>query len=99
MARRQSHDELCSCHPGVGVSRVVVEGRKALAKLLRLIADQVEEGSIDHPFSIQPAPHLGPFVVRVGGIDYDMAAELPGVIPDDEDDDALDTLPGKGLAR
>lgn len=63
------------------MTTVAIEGRAAFAAMLRLLADQVDAGSISHPFSIQPAPHLGSFVVRVGGIDYDLGS-LPGIIPD-----------------
>lgn len=72
---------------------VVVEGRAAFAALLRLLATQIEGGTIVHPFSIQPAPHLGPFVVRVGGVDYDLAEDLPGLLVGEDDTPA--TVPGK----
>lgn len=77
---------------------VIVQGRTAFAEMLRLLAAQVDDGSIDHPFSIQPAPHLGPFVVRIGGIDYDLSGGLPGVLPDTSDtDETPTTAPGKSL--
>lgn len=77
------------------MSCLVVDGREALAALLRLIADHIETGAVNHPPSIMPAPHLGPMVVRVGGIDYDLAAALPGCIPEGDDGDTPATAPGK----
>lgn len=78
------------------MSSIAVSGRKAFAALLRTIADQIEEGSIIHPPSIQSAPHLGPFVVRVVGVDYDLALRTPGVTPDPADDEETPTTePGK----
>ncbi len=68
------------------MSSVTVRGRSGCARLLRLLADQIDQGELIHPPSMQPAPHLGPFVVRIGGIDYDLAAGLPGVIDEDDDE-------------
>lgn len=61
---------------------VVISGRTACAELLRLLARQIESGDLLHPPSIMPAPHLGPYVVRVGGFDYDLAAAIPSVADD-----------------
>lgn len=62
------------------MTMVAVHGRQAFADLLRLLAAQVESGALTHPFSIHPAPHLGPFAVRLAGVDYDLVGVLPGVI-------------------
>lgn len=79
------------------MSSIVISGRTACAQLLRLLADQIEAGDVLHPPSIMPAPHLGPYVVRVGGFDYDLAGGLPGIEDDPADDPAEgETAPGKG---
>ena len=69
------------------MTRVVVQGRAAFARLLRFLADQVESGELLGPPSVSPAPHLGEFAVRVGGFDYDLDVGLPGITPDPADDD------------
>ena len=72
---------------------VVVQGRSAFAKLLRLLADQVEAGDLPWPLSIAPAPHLGPYAVRVFGLDYDLAVGLPGVSAELDPNADIDTKP------
>lgn len=68
------------------MSRVVLRGKAACARLLRLLADHIEWGDLAAPPTVVPAPHLGEWAVRIA-VDYDLAEELPGVVPDPADDE------------
>lgn len=54
---------------------MTVSGRKAIADLLRMLAEHVESGVMISPPAIYPAPHLGPMAVRIGGVDYNLGSD------------------------
>jgi hypothetical protein len=60
---------------------VTISGQAALAELFRLLSRYLDDDVLVTPFSVQPAPHLGAFVVRVGDINIDLSAAR-GVVPD-----------------
>lgn len=76
---------------------IVITGREACAEMLELLAKHVRGFAINYPPAIYPAPHVGDFGWRIGGVDYDLAVHLPGVVPDPDDRELTPTTaPGKG---